>query len=186
MLSVPWLARRAASATGAARAARVSLLAAAALATLAAGGCAQRDDELHGMQLEVRTRQAWAQDPDLRRRVQVVLDVSCQQLGLDPSMLYGMTLRIEDDGIACGDIEDARGCTWRKEGTVQVSTLSWMAGQPPVSCVEDTPIPHELLHVLIGDPGHTDPRWSDPKLWLPIAARIDHAGCSGDPPNLVW
>jgi hypothetical protein len=61
-----------------------------------------------------------------------------------------------------------------------------MAGRPAVPCVEDTPIPHELLHVLIGDPDHTDPRWTEPTFWTPIADRIDRSGCSGDPPNLTW
>jgi hypothetical protein len=178
------LARRAAPAT--VRSLRARALVAIAAAALAGEGCAPREDDLHGMQLDVRTGQTWGRDPDLRHRVQQVLDVSCDRLGLDPSLLYGMTLRIEDDGIACGDVRDARGCTWRDQGTVAVSTLSWMAGRPAVPCVEDTPIPHELLHVLIGDPDHTDPRWTDPAFWTPIADRIDRSGCSGDPPNLTW
>ena len=165
---------------------RRSALAAAVLAALSAGGCARREDDLYGMELELRTRQAWSEDPALRHRVQLVLDASCEGLGLDPSLLYGMTLTIEDGGIDCGQVADARGCTWRKEGNVAVSTLPWLAGQPAVPCVEDTPIPHELLHVLIGDPDHKDPRWTDPNVWGPIAAHIDHAGCSGDPPSLVW
>ncbi|HEX9243276.1 MAG TPA: hypothetical protein VF875_12610 [Anaeromyxobacter sp.] len=185
-LLVPWLARRAASVTSTARLFRTSALAAAALAALASSGCATREDDLHGMELDLHTRLAWGEDPALRHRVQLVLDAACDELRLDPSLLYGMTLRIEDDGIACGDVSGARGCTWRGEGTVSVSTLSWMAGRPPVPCVEDTPIPHELLHVLIGDPNHTDPRWTDPALWRPIAARIEQPDCSGDPPNLTW
>jgi hypothetical protein len=178
--------RRSASRRGAARALRAGLFAAAILAALAAGGCAPREDDLHGMELDVRTRLAWGKDPELRHRVQQVLDVACDGLGLDPSLLYGMTLRIEDDGIACGDVSDARGCTRRSEGTVAVSTLAWAVGHPPVPCVEDTPIPHELLHVLIGDPHHTDPRWTDPTLWRSIAARLERTDCSGDPPSLVW
>jgi hypothetical protein len=55
-----------------------------------------------------------------------------------------------------------------------------------VPCVEDTPIPHELLHVAIGDPQHLDPRWNDQALWRPLAARLARPDCSGDPPNLVW
>jgi hypothetical protein len=160
--------------------------AAAILAALAAGGCAQREDDLHGMELDVRTQLAWGKDPALRHRVQEVLDVACDGLGLDPSLLYGMTLRIEDDGIDCGDVTGARGCTRRAEGTVAVSTLAWAVGHPPVPCVEDTPIPHELLHVLIGDPHHTDPRWTDPSLWRAMAARLERTDCSGDPPSLTW
>jgi hypothetical protein len=180
-------ARRAASAKGRVRAIRRSAFVAAALAALASGACARRDDDLHGMELDNRTRLAWGEDPELRHRIQLVLDASCETLRLDPSLLHGMTLRIEDDSIPCGAVSDARGCTWRGEGTVAVSTLPWMAGHPPVPCVEDTPIPHELLHVLIGDPDHTDPRWTDPSVWEPIAARLGRrSDCSGDPPSLTW
>jgi hypothetical protein len=159
---------------------------AAALAALATGACAPREDDLHGMELELRTDPPWSKDPELRHRVQLVLDAACDGLGLDPSLLYGMTLRIEDGGIDCGAVVDARGCTRRAEGEVAVSTLSWLATRPPVPCVEDTPLPHELLHVLIGDPKHTDPRWTDPAVWDPIAARLHRSDCSGDPPNLIW
>jgi hypothetical protein len=156
-------------------------------ALLAAGGCApQRDDDLFGMELEVATGQPWAADPQLRQRVHVILEDSCERLGLDPSMLWGMTLRIEDGGIVCGAVDKARGCTWRDAGKIAVSTLAWTSAEPPVPCVEDTPIPHELLHVLIGDPQHLDPRWTDPALWRPLAARLAHPDCSGDPPSLVW
>jgi hypothetical protein len=58
-----------------------------------------------------------------------------------------MTLRIEDGAIACGSVGGARGCTWRNAGVMSVSTLAWKLSLPDVPCVEDTPIPHELLHV---------------------------------------
>jgi hypothetical protein len=160
---------------------------AAAVALVLAGGCAsRRDDDLYGMVLDVRTRQVWGTDPELRYRVHDVLEASCEQLGLDPSMLWGMTLRIEDGAIDCGPVENARGCTWRDAGTVAVSTTAWTTCEPPVPCVEDTPIPHELLHVAIGDPQHLDPRWNDQTLWRSLAARLARPDCSGDPPNLVW
>jgi hypothetical protein len=163
---------------------RAALLA-ASLALLA--GCAgPRDDDLFGMNLEVRTRQPWASDPALRQRIHDLVEASCEYVGIDPTMLWGMTLRIEDGGISCGSVEGARGCTWREAGVVAVSTLAWTTAEPPVPCVEDTPIPHELLHVKIGDPGHTDPRWSDPVYWGALSSKIPRTGCSGDPPNLIW
>lgn len=153
---------------------------------LLVGGCAQREDDLFGMSLELHTAQPWASDPALRRRVHDLIQASCDQIGLDPSLLYGMTLRIEDDGISCGGVADARGCTWREQGLVAVSTLAWTTLEPRVPCVEDTPIPHELLHVKIGDPHHTDPRWSDPVYWSSLSSRVTRTGCSGDPPIFLW
>jgi hypothetical protein len=167
------------------RARRAALLATALLGVSA--GCASpRDDDLFGMTLEVRTQQPWASDPELPRRVHDLVATSCAYIGLDPSLLWGMTLRIEDDGIGCGGVADARGCTWREAGVVAVSTLAWTTAEPRVPCVEDTPIPHELLHVKIGDPTHSDPRWSDPAYWGALSARVPRSGCSGDPPSLIW
>ena len=168
-----------------ARARHAPLLAVALLA-LAAGCAEPRDDDLFGMTLEVQTRQPWAGDPALPQRVHDLVAASCDHIGLDPSLLWGMTLRIEDDGIACGDVSDARGCTWRDAGVIAVSTLAWTTTEPRVPCVEDTPIPHELLHVKIGDPHHTDPRWSDPVYWSSLSSRVTRTGCSGDPPIFLW
>lgn len=138
------------------------------------------------MTLDVRTSQPWGADPELSRRVRRLVEASCEHVGIDPTLLWGMTLRIEDGGISCGGVSDARGCTWRDDGVIAVSTLAWSAAAPPVPCVEDTPIPHELLHVKIGDPRHEDPRWSDPVYWRPLSTRIARADCSGDPPSLMW
>jgi hypothetical protein len=161
--------------------------AALALAALAAAGCApERTDDLFGMNLEVRSQQAWASDPALRSRVHDLVEQSCAYLGLDPDLLYGMTLRIEDGDIACGTVPIARGCTWRGDGVISVSTLAWLWSLPPVPCVEDTPIPHELLHVKIGDDAHTDPRWGDPAFWGPLWTRVSRADCSGEPAASIW
>jgi hypothetical protein len=138
------------------------------------------------MNLEVRTRQPWGSDPALRQRVHDLVGAACDHVGLDPTMLWGMTLRIEDDGIDCGGVEGARGCTWRDAGVMAVSTLAWISTAPRVPCVEDTPIPHELLHVKIGDPHHTDPRWSDPLYWGALSSRLPREDCSGAPAYLTW
>ena len=158
-----------------------------ALVVLTASACAPpRDDDLFGLNVEVRSGQAWARDPALPRRLHDLVEGACAHVGLDPSLLWGMTLRIEDDEIACGAVSAARGCTWREAGVMVVSTLAWTSAEPRVPCVEDTPIPHELLHVKIGDPAHADPRWSDPAYWGPLWTRVSRADCSGAPPNLTW
>jgi hypothetical protein len=166
---------------------RLAAAAIVPLLALAATGCAPaRDDDLFGLDLEVRTEQAWGRDPALRRRLHALIEDGCAHVGLDPSLLYGMTLRLEDGGVACGGTPDARGCTERSAGIIQVSTLAWSAAEPPVPCVEDTPIPHELLHVAIGDPEHRDPRWRAAGYWEPLWRRVTRADCSGDAPSLMW
>jgi hypothetical protein len=162
--------------------------AAVALALAAvAGACApERSDDLFGMNLEVRSQQAWASDPELRVRLHELVAESCAHVGLDPSLLYGMTLRIEDGEIVCGAVARARGCTWREAGIISVSTLAWLSSLPRVPCVEDTPIPHELLHVKIGDEDHSDPRWNSFEFWGPLWESVSHADCSGEPATLIW
>jgi hypothetical protein len=162
-------------------------LGAAAIAMLVAtGACTPREDDLFGLTLEVRSEQPWASDPDLRRRIHVLVEEASAHVGLDPSQLYGMTLRIVDGEIACGPVERARGCTWRDDGLIAVSTLAWISTQPRVSCVEDTPIPHELLHVRIADALHQDDRWESREFWQPLWDRVSRPDCSGDAPALIW
>jgi hypothetical protein len=165
----------------------LAAVAAAALAVSALGGCASApEDELFGMTLQIESSQPWVSDPDFPRRLHVLLQQSCAHVGLDPSMLYGLTLRIVDGGVPCAGIPNARGCTWRAEGVVAVSTLAWVTSEPPVPCVEDTPIPHELLHVAIGDTTHSDPRWTDSGYWDALHAEVTQRDCSGDPGSLLW
>jgi hypothetical protein len=159
----------------------------AAVAALTLVACApERDDDLYGMNLEVRSELPWATGPELRRRVHELLEESCAHIGLDPSQLYGMTLRIEDGEIVCGQVQRARGCTWRDRGIIAVSTLAWISSEPRVPCVEDTPIPHELLHVKIGDEHHEDERWDSSVYWSPLWSRVSHPDCSGDYATLIW
>jgi hypothetical protein len=160
---------------------------AAALLALVVAGCAPvRDDDLFGVTLEVESTQAWARDPALERRLHRLLAESSAHVGLDTTMLYGVTLRIVDGGIRCGSVERARGCTWREQGVIAVSTLAWLSSEPPVPCVEDTPIPHELLHLKIADSDHEDPRWQSVDWWNPLHARVSGADCSGDPADRIW
>jgi hypothetical protein len=165
------------------RAGRSALLVALALAVACAP---EHPDDLFGMNLEIRSQQPWASDPELRPRLHALLEESCAHMGLDPSLLYGMTLRIEDGEIVCGPVARARGCTWRDAGVISVSTLAWLSTLPRVPCVEDTPIPHELLHVAIADEDHLDPRWDSPVFWAPLWWEVSRPDCSGEPATLIW
>ena len=168
---------------------RAAPLAALLALALAAGCASPRDDDLFGMTLDVESQQPWASDPELRHRIHDLVEESCAHTGLDPSQLYGMTLRIVDSEIPCGAVANARGCTWRDQGVIAVSTLAWLSFEPRVPCVEDTPIPHELLHVKIADEHHTDPRWLSDEFWSPLWQRARPADCIDDvnaSATLVW
>jgi hypothetical protein len=155
------------------------------LATLAACA-ATRDDDLYGLVLDVESEQPFVRDEDFPQRLHRVLEASCAHIGVDTSRLYGLRLRIVDGPVPCGDVAVARGCTRLDGAEIVVSTLAWISTSPPVPCVEDTPLPHELLHLGIGDPAHADPRWDDPDYWRPLQRRLEHADCSGEPATRIW
>jgi hypothetical protein len=155
------------------------------LATL--GACAAtRDDDLYGVVLDVESEQPFVRDEDFAQRLHGVLEASCAHVGVDTSRLYGLRLRIVDGPVPCGAVAAARGCTRLDGAEIVVSTLAWLSTSPPVPCVEDTPLPHEILHLRIGDPAHADPRWDDPDYWEPLQRRLEHADCSGEPATRIW
>lgn len=161
-----------------------TLALAVALAPLA---CAPAgDDDLFGVVLEVESRQPFVYREDFRRRLHRVLEASCDHVGIDTSRLYGMRLRIVDGGIRCGAYEQARGCALSDGSEIAVSTLAWISSSPPVPCVEDVPLPHEILHLRIADGGHVDPRWSSAEYWEPLRAAIAEPECSQDAATLLW
>lgn len=159
----------------------------AALLLAALAACAPaREDDLYGVILEVESDQPFVHAEEFPRRLHDVLEASCDHLGVDPSRLYGMRLRLVDGGVACGGVEAARGCTQLDGREIVVSTLAWISTSPPVPCVEDTPLPHELLHLRIGDPAHADPRWTSHEFWEPLWERLVRDDCSGEPASRIW
>lgn len=170
---------------------RSAPLATAALSLVAlgalAGACARPDDEdLFGAVLEVESTQPFVYEEDFRRRLHHVLEESCAYVGLDTARLYGLRLRLVDGGIRCGGYEAARGCALDDGSEISVSTLAWLSTSPPVSCVEDVPLPHELLHLRIGDAAHADARWSSAEYWEPLRRSLARPGCSPDEATLLW
>lgn len=151
------------------------------------GGCAPASDEdLFGVVLEVESTRPFVYQPDFRRRLHRVLAESCAHVGVDPSRLYGMRLRIVDGGIPCAEYDDARGCTLSDASEMAVSTLAWISTSPPVDCIEDTPLPHEILHLRIADGAHADPRWGSDAFWEPLRRSLARPECSGEAATRLW
>lgn len=163
---------------------RVAALCAGALAIAA---CAPPSDgDLFGAVLEVESTQPFVYADDFRERLHRVLEESCAHVGLDPSRLYGMRLRIVDGGIRCGDVATARGCARTDGSSIEISTLAWISTAPPVPCIEDTPLPHEILHLRIADGEHVDPRWSSHDFWEPLRRSLAQPDCGTEPATLLW
>lgn len=145
-----------------------------------------RDDDLFGVVLEVESAQPFVHAEDFAERLHAVLEASCAHVGVDTSRLWGMRLRLVDGTIACGEVQAARGCTRLDGAEMVVSTLAWISTSPPVPCVEDTPLPHEILHLRLGDADHSDPRWGSDEFWEPLRLRLSQPDCSGEPASRIW
>ena len=128
---------------------------------LCAEACGDRphwegDPDLFGVDLVVAPEAAsCARASDARSHVRRILDTSSRYFGHDPTELEGLRIVLVGSRFVCpgASSELLLGCYFADDNTIAVSTSG-------VGCLESSYLPHELLHYLIGDPDHTDPRWS--------------------------
>jgi hypothetical protein len=128
---------------------------AAALLLTACGGPTP-DFTVHGTGVLVRTEAAFTKQPDFASRVETTVQAALDYWGGTWKDLEGTTISFEgSQNVRCGDMASAVGCY---DGDIRVSTRD--VGFT-FYCVEETTLVHEVGHAVIGDPGHTDPRWRD-------------------------
>jgi len=156
-----------------------ALLAAAALA-----GCARPapapDFEVRGLGVVVATDAPFAQRPDLAARVETTIQAALAYWGGSWDQLQGATLTLWGGAsVPCGT-GSALGC-W--DGDIRITTRDPGAGT--FSCVESTVLVHEVAHAVVGDRGHTDPRWMQmEELSAALSGRVGY-GAAGEEPCLV-
>ena len=132
------------------------LIAVAAALVLAACGGAAPDFTVHGAGIVVRSDAAFTKQPDFPSRVETTVEAALRYWGGSWSNLEGRTISFDgSQHVPCGDKTGAVGCY---DGDIRVSTRDIGV---TFYCVEETTLVHEVGHAVIGDPGHTDPRWMD-------------------------
>jgi hypothetical protein len=109
---------------------------------------------------------AWVSTPGLVDDTIRVADIAVTAWGGPPRALSGWTVRYVIRGTAPGCPALALGCTQAANRLVQV------AAEPYLACPAASALAHEVGHVLIGDPGHTDPRWDSPDFWTSVARAL--------------
>jgi len=155
------------------------LLLAAALA-----GCARPepapDFEVRGLGVMVATDAPFAQRPDLAARIETTIQAALDYWGGSWAGLQGATLTLSGAAsVPCG-MGSALGCF---DGDIRITTRDPGAGT--FSCVEATVLVHEVGHAVVGDPGHSDPRWMEmEELSAALSGRIGY-GAAGEEPCLV-
>lgn len=127
-------------------------------ATLLAGCGGERapDFRVRGVGVILETDAPFASRVDLPVRLESTIDAALSYWGGDWSALEGTTITLVGDQYVACSAANAIGCN---DGDIRVSTRDPSIG--PWQCVEQTVLVHELGHSIIGDPGHTDPRWMD-------------------------
>ncbi len=109
--------------------------------------------------VDVQTQAEWAHAPDLRHRIERVLDLSARRWGGDvPRDLSGWMVVLVDGGIECFGFTGMRGCT-----NVLTKTILVRADNRP--CIEMTSLAHEIGHAIHLDPFHHSPAWRDVAAW---------------------
>ena len=131
---------------------------------------------------------AWVRDPSTPTRVVAVTGVAVRAWRGSPGDLDGWTIRLTDAPImiCCGHTIGAwgyLGCTEDRTITLRLDNSA---------CIEATNLAHEAGHVVIDDPGHTDPRWHDPAFWDQIRISLlasmptDDAECTSTLASPEW
>lgn len=107
------------------------------------------DHKIEGLCVSFRSERPWVNRADLLNRVHHLVEESLHYWGADWSAVSGWSILVQDqmiDGYAMGR-------SYMNSREIVVST-EWAK-----DCVEQSPIPHELGHAIIYDPGHVDARW---------------------------
>jgi hypothetical protein len=121
------------------------------------GGADGSDLQVHGAAILVDSAAPFTAQPDFPSRLESTLTAALEYWGGSWSDLARAKITfVDDDHVACGGNPSAIGCY--SEGEIRLSTRD--AGST-FHCVEETVLVHEVGHAVIGDPGHTDPRWMD-------------------------
>jgi hypothetical protein len=114
------------------------------------------DFTVHDAGVVVRSSAAFTRQPSLPSRIESTLAAALSYWGGTWNHLAGATITLEGSRyVNCHGVPNAVGCY---DGDIHVSTLD---SGTTLSCVEETTLVHEVGHAVIGDPGHTDPRWLD-------------------------
>ncbi|HZZ84109.1 MAG TPA: hypothetical protein VFE30_06200 [Anaeromyxobacteraceae bacterium] len=123
----------------------------------------------------------WMQH-DLQARTERTIQLAAQRWRSEP--VSSVAVHFGGDRV-CGT---ALGCNNGDE----IWVSDWIAYHWPerwelvlASCVEQSVLVHEVGHLVIGDPGHTDPRWRTgwEELWTELSSA---PGCASIPYSGSW
>jgi hypothetical protein len=125
---------------------------------------------------------AWVRDVNLVERTTAAADAAARVWGGSPGDLDGWTIRWTAHVLSRGEWVSTSGLT--EPAALGGGTITaWVMTGP--WCLETSVLAHEIGHVIIGDPGHTDPRWyDDAAFWDRMAVELRRVAPASDTPCL--
>jgi hypothetical protein len=158
---------------------RAAVLALAILASC--GGAGAHGDpsfQVRGAAVVVGSTAPFTLEGDFPARLESTLATALRYWEGSWSDLEGVSITFVDDQyVPCEGHSEAIGCY--ENGEISVSTHDFGV---TLRCVEETALVHEVGHVIIGDPDHTDPRWMDFASVVRDLAGREGYDASGDAP----
>ena len=113
---------------------------------------------------------SWLSDPQLTERTSAAADAAARIWGGSAEDLDGWTVRLVGARVeSCGG-HHLGGCGCAESASLGGGTVRVFPEFAP--CIEGTILAHEVGHVIIGDDGHTDPRWCDAAFWARAAEAL--------------
>jgi len=117
----------------------------------AEGGGPQKAQGLHVVN---ESTAAFTMAPDFQTRIDNTVDAALQYWGGSWSDVDGLAVTLVDEQYVDCRGTNALGCY---DGNIRLTTRD--PGIGTFACIEETVLVHEIGHLVIGDPDHTDPRW---------------------------
>jgi hypothetical protein len=110
--------------------------------------------DVDGVLVQIDSRAPFTQARDFPARLETTIAAALRYWGGTWGQVQGRTITFVDaPSITCGTTQ-ALGCF--ADG-IRLTTRDPGVGM--VACVEQTVLVHEIGHLVLGDPMHTDPRW---------------------------
>ena len=134
-----------------------------------------------GVQVVLETSAPFAYQPDFSDRMQNTVAVALDYWGGAQDDLDGRTITFVDDQYVACNGSAALGCY---DGNIRLTTRD--PGLGTFACVEATILVHEIGHLVLGDPRHTDPRWMEmDTVAAELSGRPGYTA-SGDTPCITY
>ncbi len=112
--------------------------------------------DVAGLEVVLQTRAPFASAPDFPARLESTVVAALRYWGGAWTHVDGRSVTLVDDpSVPCGDVR-ALGCFDRN-----ILLTTHDPGTGTIPCIERSVLVHEIGHVVLGDPLHTDPRWME-------------------------